>query len=159
MADFMPVHDGGMLDRMLIGTALTGYETVLDRRRLCAFAQAIGETNPIYLDVTAARAAGHPDLPVAPTVLSGLDMTGAPHMFEMAALFGLDLRTILHAEQAFTYHASAFAGDRLALHGRVTDVYTRGGGALEFAVSTSEVRRDGLLIVGTTSTIVTRAAV
>jgi acyl dehydratase len=143
-----------MLDRALIGSPLTVHETVVDRVRLQAFARAIGETNPVSFDVAMARAAGYPDLPVPPTFLSGLDMTTAPHMFEMAGLFGLDIRTILHAEQAFTYHAMAFAGDRLTFTGRVSDVYARRDGALEFAVSTSEVRRDGLLIVLLTSTIV-----
>ncbi len=39
----------------------------MERGRLRMFAAAIGETDPIYTDVEAARAAGHPDLPVPPT--------------------------------------------------------------------------------------------
>src|SRR5262249_28749308 len=146
--------DEGMFDRALIGSALTDYETLVERGRLRAFARAIGETNPSYVDVAAARAAGDPDLPGPPTFLAGLDMTTAPPLFDMAGLFALDIRTILHAEQAFTYHAMAFAGDRLTFSGRVSDIYTKK--ALEFAVSTTEVRRDGRLIVEVRCTLVAR---
>jgi hypothetical protein len=147
-----------MLDRALIGTPLTDHAMVVERGRVRAFAAAIGETNPVYFDVAVARSAGYPDLPVPPTFLNGLDMMTAPYMFEMAGVFGLDIRTILHAEQSFTYHAMAFAGDRLTFTGRICDIYTRRDGTLEFAVSVSEVRRDGLLVVEVSSTIVVASA-
>ena len=60
--------------------------------------------------------------------------------------------------------SEASPGRRILTHllesftGRVSDVYTRREGALDFAVSTSEVRRDGLLIVRLACTIVVPTA-
>ena len=41
---------------------------------------------------------------------------------------------MLHGEQEFSYHAMAYAGDELTARSRVTDVYEKKGGALEFLV-------------------------
>jgi MaoC dehydratase-like protein len=133
------------LDRSKIGTPLTAHTERVERGRLRFFAKAIGETDPVYTDLDAARAAGHPDLPVPPTFLACLDMA-RPRQFETVELLGVDIRTILHAEQAFEYHAMAYAGDTLDFGGALTDIYARKGGALQFVVGTTEVRRAGELI-------------
>lgn len=39
----------------------------IERGRLAFFAKATGETNPVYSDIDAARAAGYADLPAPPT--------------------------------------------------------------------------------------------
>ncbi len=46
-----------------------------------------------------------------------------------------------HAEQEFKYHAMAYATDQLGLHRKVVDVYTKKGGALEFVVKQTDVKR------------------
>jgi len=63
-----------MIDKKWIG--YTGPEVSFDieRGRLKFFAQAIGESNPIYLDQKAAQAAGYRDLPVPPTFLLAADL-------------------------------------------------------------------------------------
>ena len=48
-----------MIDRSFIGASLAESTLSIDAARLKFFAEAIGETNPIYVDDDAARAAGH----------------------------------------------------------------------------------------------------
>jgi hypothetical protein len=118
----------------------------VDASRLRFFARATGQTDPIYTDLATARAKGHRDLPVSPTFLFGLGMEG-PDPFGFVEQLGIDLRTVLHGTQDFTYHTLAYAGDELTMTSRVSDVYTRKGGVLEFIVRDSQVRSsDGTLI-------------
>lgn len=54
------------LDKAVIGTTLPATTLTVERARLRFFAKAIGETDPVYTDVDAAKAAGHPDIPAPP---------------------------------------------------------------------------------------------
>jgi acyl dehydratase len=127
----------------------------VERGRLRFFAKATGQTDPVYLDLDAARAAGHPDLPVPPTFLFSLGLEAADP-FGYVDRLGIDLRFVLHGEQSFTYHHLAYAGDRLTLEERIVDVYTKRGGALEFVVKQTDITRDGQPVAQTRSVIVIR---
>ncbi|MFC4947912.1 MaoC family dehydratase N-terminal domain-containing protein [Pseudonocardia sp. GCM10023141] len=138
----------------VIGRALPVSTVDVERGRLAFFATAIGETDPVYSDLAAARAAGHPDLPVPPTFLFGLEMAGADP-FALFTELGIDLRRVLHGEQSFTYHAVAHAGETLTVAPCIADVYSKKGGALEFIVKeTSISRSDGTVVAELRNTIV-----
>ena len=113
----------------------------VERGRLRFFARTIGLTDPVYLDVEAARRAGHRDLPVPPTFLSNSLELELPDPLGWLAELGGDLTKTTHAEQSFAYHALAYAGDSLVLERRIVDVYTKKGGALEFVVKQTDVKR------------------
>jgi hypothetical protein len=145
------------IPRSAIGTELPPVTVDIEPGRLRFFAKAIGETDPVYLDQAAAKAAGHPDLPVPPTFLFGLELEQADPFAYLTAL-GADLRHVLHGEQTFTYHSVAHAGDRLTVRPRIVDVYTKKGGALEFLVKESAVTRaNGSAVADLTSVIIVRA--
>ena len=55
-----------MIDRKYIGHAMPGFDVLVEKGRLRFFAKATGQTDPVYSDEAAARAAGHPGLPVPP---------------------------------------------------------------------------------------------
>ena len=97
----------------------------VERGRLRFFARVIGLTDQIYTDLGAARRAGHRDLPVPPTFLSNSLELEIPNPLGWVAAVGGDLTKTTHAEQAFTYHALAYAGDSLVLERRIVDVYTK----------------------------------
>jgi hypothetical protein len=140
----------------VIGRELPVVDVDVERGRLRFFAAAIGETDPVFSDLAAARAAGHPDLPVPPTFLFGLDLE-ASDLTALLAGLGVDLRRVLHGEQSFTYHSVAHAGDTLTIAPRIADVYSRKGGALEFLVKETAVSRsDGTAVAELRSTIVVR---
>ncbi|MCF2533629.1 MaoC family dehydratase N-terminal domain-containing protein [Yinghuangia soli] len=143
------------IDPAIIGSRTAEHTVVVERGRLRFFAHATGQADPVYCDPDAAKQAGHRDLPVPPTFLFCLDME-RPNPGAFYRDLGIDIRTILHGGQAFTYHAMAYAGDRLDFATRVTDVYAKKGGALEFIVRTTDVTRDGEPIAELVTTTVVR---
>ena len=135
-----------MIDKRHIGHQLPAFQVEVEKGRLRFFAKATGQTDALYLDEAAARAAGHPSLPVPPTFLFCLEME-SPHPAAMRELLGIDYRRILHGEQGFTFHRMAHAGDTLTFRPQVADIYDRKGGALEFVVRKTTVhnQRDELV--------------
>jgi acyl dehydratase len=135
-----------MIDKAFIRRELAPSTLTLERGRLRFFAQAIGETDPVYTDVDAARAAGYADLPAPPTFLFAAELDSGNSM-ALIDLLKIPLAKLLHGEQGFTYHRAACAGDTITVHPRITDIYDKKGGALEFVVKTAEARnqRDELV--------------
>ena len=135
-----------MLDRRYIGHRMAPFTVPVEAGRLRFFAKATGQTDPIYFDAAAARDAGHPDLPVPPTFLFCLEMEG-PHPAAIRELLGLDYRRLLHGEQRFDYHATAYAGDLLRFEQTLEDIYDKKGGALDFVLrSTRVTQQNGDLV-------------
>ena len=135
-----------MIDRRYIGHTLPAFSVDVEKGRLRVFAKAIGPTDPSYVDVEAARAAGPPGLPVPPTVLVCMEME-SPNPAAIRDLLGMDYKRLLHGEQGFTYHAMAHAGDTLTFSQRIEDIYDKKNGALEFVVRHTQVtnQRDELV--------------
>lgn len=149
-----------LIDPSVIGSRQPERVIELERGLLRLFALSIGQTDPIYTDVDAARAAGHPDLPAPPTYLFGLKLAGRTLEQESTWLteHGIDLRNILHGEQKFEYHATAYAGDALRFTPQVTDLVVKKDGALQFVTRTVQVTRvsDGARIVGMIESVAVR---
>jgi acyl dehydratase len=105
------------------------------------FAKATGETDPIYFDEDAAKAAGHPSLPAPPTYLFSLALSAPAKrggLFDAQNGLGIDMARVLHGEQRFTHHRTIYAGDRLTLITTTSDIYAKKGGALQFIVQDTE---------------------
>jgi hypothetical protein len=139
----------------VIGRELPAIHSTIERGRLRFFAEAIGERNPVYTDLDAARDAGYPDLPVPPTFLFGLKLDGDYPLGWIDDL-GVDTRFVLHGTQRFDYERMAFAGDELVLQPRITSVFEKRGGALEFIVVSTDVTRGGEKVAVLSETIVVR---
>lgn len=135
-----------MIDRRHIGHTLPPFQVEVEKGRLRFFAKATGQTDPVYIDEAAARAAGHPGLPVPPTFLFCLEME-APDPAAVRELLGMDYRSLLHGEQGFSYHAMAYAGDTLTYEQRIADIYDKKGGALEFVLRTTRVTNQRAALV------------
>lgn len=125
----------------------------IERGRLRLFAKSIGETNPIYTDITAALAVGYPDLPAPPSYLGNAIELDIPEPLRWMLDIGIDITSTLHGEQRIDMHHMVFAGDSLLLSRKVVDVYTKKGGALEMVVKKSDITRDGVLVAETYCTI------
>lgn len=135
-----------MIDKKCIGHELPASVLPIERSRLQFFAKAIGETDPVYTDTAAARAAGYPDLPAPPTFLFAAELdSGAA--FQLIEALQIPIAKLLHGEQSFTYHAAACAGDTVTVRSTVSDLYDKKNGALEFIVKTSSAvnQRDELV--------------
>ena len=135
-----------MIDKRFIGHSMPAFSAVVEAGRLRFFAKAIGQTDPVYRDETAARAAGHPGLPVPPTFLFCLEME-SPDPAAIRNLLGMDYRTLLHGEQGFTFHAMAYAGDTLTFQQRIHDILRAANIAGRCRAHLDEVFSDGMLVI------------
>lgn len=129
----------GFADASLVGTVRPGGRLLVTRERLRAFAEATGQTDPVFVDVATARRAGHRDLPVPPTFYFSVELA-VPDTFGYLTDVGIDLRTVLHGEQGFTYHRLAHAGDELSSSSVVVEVADRREGRLQLVTSETTVR-------------------
>jgi acyl dehydratase len=95
------------------------------REHIRRFADAIGDPNPVYVDVEAAKAAGHPDVIAPPTFLTALGMSegeGPIHDTEL----GLDYSRVVHGEQRFVHHRPVRPGDVLSSKTVIEDIRDAG---------------------------------
>lgn len=145
-----------MLDRNKIGHRFPVFTAHVEIGRLKFFAKAIGETNPIYCDESAAREAGYKTLPAPPTFPMVLDMEG-PEFLPIVQLLDMDLSRVLHGSQEFDYLSTLYAGDTITVTSQIKDIFDKKAGALEFVVLESHyINQDGEPVARTTQTIVYR---
>lgn len=113
-----------MIDRSLIGRESEGVVHEVERGAIRRFAEAVGDSNRIYVDEEAARAAGHPTVVAPPTFPVTLTMNE-----KFRASLGLEpgRRSLLHSEQQFEYGRPILAGDRITVKTRVADVQEHEG--------------------------------
>ena len=83
-----------MIDRQYIGHTMPTFEVLVEKGRLRFFAKATGQTDPVYTDEAAARAAGHPSLPAPPTFAACLYLD-VPDPFAWYRELGIDLARVL----------------------------------------------------------------
>lgn len=145
-----------LIDRKYIGTESEERHADVEKGQLRLFAKATGETNPIFFDEEAAKAAGYPNLPAPPTFAFCLSSL-APQVEGSLRSMNVPIEKVLHGEQHFTYHKQIFAGDRVTIRSKVVDIYDKKGGALEFVVMETTTRnQNGELCVSQRNIAVVR---
>lgn len=145
-----------MLDKTKIGHEFAPFTTDIEKGRLKFFAQAIGETNPIYSDEEAAKAAGYRAIPAPPTFMFSIDLEG-PDFLPMLSLLDMDIGRVLHGSQDFEYFGQIFAGDKITQTSKIADIFDKKNGALEFVVQESSyTNQNGELVGKAQQTIVYR---
>jgi acyl dehydratase len=127
-----------LIDRAHIGRELPPHTVPVEASRLRLFAKATGEDRPEYVDDQAAKEAGFPGLPAPPTFLFALENEVPDNMAWLVEL-NMDIGRVLHGEQSFTYKRQVFAGDVLTFRPRISEIYDKKGGALEFILRTTDV--------------------
>jgi acyl dehydratase len=132
------------------------YEPVtyaVGREKVREYAHAVGETNPLHLDLEAARAAGYPDL-LAPAMFVVV-YASAPFM---TALFDpeleIDFAHLVHGGQQFRWEQQVVAGDEITTTVSVQDMTERAGLRFDTFESLSVNQRGQTTCVGVWSTII-----
>lgn len=145
-----------MVDRKFIGYESEPRQLEVEKGQIRFFAKVIGETNPIHFEEEAARAAGHRGL-VAPLTF-GFCLSGmVPETTPILDVLGVEQGRILHGEQEFFYDGFVCSGDVLTFKSKITDIYDKKGGALEFIVrETLLTNQLGEDVIRFNSTIVVR---
>lgn len=116
---------------MPLNTALVGKEYPasivyeVGREKIREFAIAIGDQNPIYMDESAAKAAGYSDIVAPPTFLTVVGFKFGPAIVLDPEL-GLDYTRVVHGEQEFELHRPVVPGDRLTGTPRIASIEARG---------------------------------
>jgi acyl dehydratase len=147
-----------MIARHHIGFTTAPTRVPVDAWRVKLFCQAIGDTDPVYWDADAARAAGHRACPVPPTFLKALE---SDHFSSAALLARLEapMSKVLHAEQSFQYQHPVYVGDVVEIQRSITDIYDKRDGALSFIVVQTRYRAGTAEAASSVQTILLRNAV
>jgi acyl dehydratase len=143
------------IDRANIGLVSEPRTVEVEKGFLKLFAKATGETDPVYFDEDAARAAGHRGIPAPPTFANVLAASAPPKIGNPLEM--VDIRRVLHGEQGFTHHRPIYAGDTLTVVTTTDDVYEKKGGELEFVRQTSTfTNQDGEVCIEMRMVLVVR---
>jgi len=143
------------LNRDFIGrTAPPGEPVEVTRGDIRRFAQAIGDTNPAYVDPEAAKALGYTDVIAPPTFLIAASTGGGGGGFILDPELGLNYAMVVHGEQAFEFARPVQAGDVLSMTQRIADIQDKGSNELMTLVT--EVTSNGERVATVTNTIVSR---
>ena len=123
------------------------------REKIREYALAVGETNPLHLDVAHARRKGYRDL-VAPPMFCVVYCGAAlgPVMFDPEV--GIDFARLLHSAQEFRWGPLVIAGDEIATTMTVKDISARGEMGFYTFESVSTNQDGAIVCVGTWSDIV-----
>ncbi|MET0183071.1 MAG: MaoC family dehydratase N-terminal domain-containing protein [Caulobacterales bacterium] len=96
----------------------------VEQGALIKFAKAIGETNPLYLDVDYAKASRFGVIIAPPTYVSTfVQLALTPDLFDL----NLPLKRFLHSDDVVKNYLPIKAGDIITAQARFTDAYTRAG--------------------------------
>jgi acyl dehydratase len=142
------------LNREFVGrSARSSRPFEVTRNDIRRFAAAIGDSNPAYSDVEAAKALGHPDLIAPPTFLITASTNEAGSFLGDPAL-GLQYALVVHGEEKFAFHRPVRAGDLLDSETTIAGI--RDAGRNELMTLLTEITCAGEKVATVTNTIVQR---
>ena len=109
-----------------VGKTYPPVSYAVGREKVREFAGVVGEEDPRYHDVEAAREAGYADV-VAPPMFAVVYSGGAigPALFDPEV--GIDFAQMVHGGQEFVWGAPVVAGDEISTEVEVKDISERGG--------------------------------
>jgi len=143
----------------MIGRVLSTGSATVKAEHIAAFARALGDDNPLYLDPAAAKegpfgaVVAPPTYPIAFMIEA---MSGGAGAFQE---LGLNFMTLVHGEQEFEYARPIRAGETLTLTGRISDIYEKAGssGIMDFVVMETEATdAGGKLVFFSRNTLISR---
>ena len=123
------------------------------REKVKEYAHAVGETNPVHLDVQAAGAAGHADV-VAPPLFAVVYSAASVGPPILDPEVGLNLAMMVHGGQEFEWGPLVVAGDEITTTASVKDISERDGRGYYVFESTSTNQRGEQVCRGTWTNIV-----
>ena len=123
------------------------------REKIREYALAVGETNPLYLDAEAARAAGYRDV-VAPPMFAVVYSSPAVGPAILDPEVGIDFARMVHGAQEFEWGPVVVAGDEITTTVSVKSIEERAGNGF-FVFESESVNQDGETVcTGTWTNIV-----
>jgi acyl dehydratase len=123
------------------------------REKIREYAAAVGESNPVHLDVDAARAAGYADVvapPMFSVVYSGPVIV--PALFDPE--IGINYAMMVHGRQEFRWGPPVVAGDEITSTAAVKNIADRGGMGFYVFETVSKNQRGETVCTATWTNIV-----
>jgi acyl dehydratase len=114
------------------------------REKIREFAHATGETDPVHLDLEAARAAGYADV-VAPPMFAAVYCGPAIGSAILDPEAGIDFARMVHGAQEFEWHAPVVAGDEITTTAELAEKGERAGLSF-FVFRTVSTNQDGATV-------------
>jgi acyl dehydratase len=136
-----------------IGKSYDPVTYAVGREKIREYAAAVGETNPLHLDVEAARAAGYGDV-VAPPMFAVVYSSPAVTVAMFDPELGLDFARVVHGAQELVWGPLVIAGDEITSTATVKDISERGGMDFYVFEAVSENQRGETVCTGTWTIIV-----
>ncbi len=136
-----------------IGRTTPPAQYLVSREAVREYALAVGESNPLYLDLDAARIAGHDDL-VAPPMFAAVYAGPAFAAAMRDPELGIDLTMLVHGGQEFEWGPLVVAGDQITTAIRLAEVSERLGMHFYVWQSSSQNQRDEEVSRGSWTVIV-----
>jgi len=143
----------------MIGRVLSTGSATVTAEHVAAFARALGDPNPLYVDPEAARRGSFGALVAPPTYPIAFMTQAMAGGMDTFLELGLNFMTLVHGEQEFEYTRPIRVGETLTLTGRISDVYEKTGssGTLDFVVLETEARdADGRPVFFSRNTLISR---
>jgi acyl dehydratase len=136
-----------------IGKTFPPTTYAVGREKVKEYALAVGERNPIHLDVVAARAAGYRDV-VAPPMFAVVYCAPSmgPALFDPEV--GVNFARLVHGGQEFRWGPLVVAGDEVTTTITVKDISERMGNGFYVFESVSENQDGETVCIGTWTNIV-----
>jgi acyl dehydratase len=150
-----------MPSKEMIGRPLSTGSATATAEHIAAFAEALGDRNPLYHDADAARRGPFGVIVAPPTYPIAFMTQAMSDGMETFVQLGLNFMTLVHGEQEFEYFRPIRAGERITLSGRIADVYEKSGssGTLDFVVLETEGRDvQGERVFVSRNTLISRRA-
>ncbi len=126
------------------------------REKIREYARAVGETNPLYLDVGAARAAGYADV-VAPPMFAVVFQASAVGPGMVDPELGIDFSRVVHGGQELVWGPLVVAGDEVTSTATVKGVSERAGMSF-FVFEVASENQSGDTVCTGTWTIIVRGS-
>jgi acyl dehydratase len=136
-----------------IGKSYESVTYAVGREKIREYSRAVGETDPVCLDLEAARAAGYADLLAPPmfAVVYSAPAVGPP-IFDPE--LELNFAMMVHGGQEFEWGAPVVAGDEVATTAAVKDISEADGRGYYVFESVSVNQRGEQVCRGTWTNIV-----
>jgi acyl dehydratase len=143
----MPVRTDAVGKRFPATTYAVGREKIRE------YALAVGETDPLHLDVDAARRAGHADV-VAPPMFAVVYSAPALGPAILDPEVGIDFALMVHGGQEFRWGPLVVAGDEIGTEVTVRSITEKDGMGFYVFESVSTSQDGETVCVGTWTNIV-----
>ena len=142
-----------------VGKTYAPLTYAVGREKIREYAFAVGETNPVHLEVEAARALGYrdvvaPPLPTLPPMFAAVYSSPAigPALFDPE--IGINFALMVHGGQEFKWGPLVVAGDEIDTTVTVKDISERSGTGFYVFESVSTNQDGDTVCVGTWTNIV-----